>query len=434
MYKRIVMIGIILLLIMIGNNHVASAYETGSLMSEKELYETNEDIRIIDMSPSCVYQEGHIPGAVNFYREDISNPNALIPFMLAPTLQIEELMAKIGVEENQTILIYGQTPFDATRLWWILKLYGHENVIVLNGNLETWEANGYPLSKDISEYPKTEYRIDPNKIKIKMIAHINNVIEQMNKDTVLIDARDTDAYEGRIVAEGAERKGRIPNAINIPWEIHFDEDGRFKTVEELRDIYTKNGVHEGTSMITYCHSGFQSTVNFFAITELLGYKNASNFDASWIGWSGDVRLPIESDYCSFTVGNQQFELKGKQQTMDAVPYIKEDSMLAPLRYLALTLGIEDSDMEVQGKKMNLKKDGNIIELEVGSDKIRSNGVEQQLNIEPEVLQTGQIMVPVRSIAEVLGAVVSWDEITKTTFIYLKEKSEPNVSSKNTAPT
>ena len=242
----------------------------------------------------------------------------------------------------------------------------------------------------------------------------------MSGQGILVDARQKEVFDGKVLTEGAYRKGHIPGAVNIPWTEHFDCNGHFKSVDELRKLYTAHGITSDKNIITYCHSGFQSTVNYFVLTGLLGYPNVKNYDASWIGWSKDEQLPIANNYSSFFPGKTFYELKGIKKVMDAAPYIKEGRIFIPLRYLALTLGVPAQDIQWDGSSVTLKKGNRIVKVSIGEKILWNNGIAFNMDVEAEITTNGRVMIPGRLIAEAFGAQVDYDQNTETISIYTQD--------------
>jgi len=245
----------------------------GALITEAELFNqlNAPNTVIIDVSAAETYALGHIPGAVNITRADLLDPGNPTPSEVLTAAQLQELFSSKGIGNGDTLLIYGETSLDATRLWWTLKYYGVQNMHLLNGNLKTWQSLGYAVATDAPQKGRNRYVLDPQRLQPALNAANAQVASSLGGKAWIVDARSANDYSGRVLTKGAARRGRIPGAVNIFWQEQLDSEGRFKSAAELNALYSKQGITCDTiPIIVTCHSGFQSSVNFFVLTEILG--------------------------------------------------------------------------------------------------------------------------------------------------------------------
>ncbi|PJJ72342.1 thiosulfate/3-mercaptopyruvate sulfurtransferase [Diaminobutyricimonas aerilata] len=249
--------------------------------------ESDEDV--------LLYETGHIPGAVKIdWHTDLNDP---VQRDYVTGEQFAALLASRGIARDTTVVIYG----DKSNWWaayalWVFTLFGHEDVRLLDGGRDKWIAEGRPITTDApeispAEYPVVERRDDAIRaFKDDVLAHLGNP---------LIDVRSPEEFSGeRTTApaypeEGALRAGHIPTALNVPWGKAAAEDGSFKPVSELDEIYrAQAGLRDGDSVIAYCRIGERSSHTWFVLTHLLGFEGVRNYDGSWTEWGSAVRVPI----------------------------------------------------------------------------------------------------------------------------------------------
>ncbi|HZT42849.1 MAG TPA: sulfurtransferase [Chthonomonadaceae bacterium] len=255
------------------------------------------NIRLVEVDvDTLAYEQGHIPGAVGWnwqtqledtVRRDI------------PTREnFEKLCSESGIGNDTRVILYGDNNnWFAAFAFWIFQMFGHENVQLLNGGRKKWEAEGRPMTKEVPHYPPTQYRAkDPD---FRLRAFYPEVRERVGKQNVgLVDVRSPQEFTGEILAppglsETAQRGGHIPGAANIPWGQAVAEDGTFKPVEALRQLYEGKGITPDKEIIAYCRIGERSSHTWFALKYLLGYPNVRNYDGSWTEWGSVIGAPIE---------------------------------------------------------------------------------------------------------------------------------------------
>lgn len=242
------------------------------------------------------YGEGHIEGAVGWNwttqlqdqtRRDIITKEDL-----------EALLGSSGISNDTHVVLYGDNNnwFAAYALW-LLELYGHENVSLMDGGRVKWLADDRPLSTEAPAVTATSYTAsDPDPslraVRDEVLAAVGNA------GTQLVDVRSPAEFKGEIIAppgmsETAQRAGHIPGAKNIPWATAANEDGTFKSESELRDIYTGAGVDGSTDTIAYCRIGERSSHTWFVLKHILGIDNVKNYDGSWTEYGSLINVPIE---------------------------------------------------------------------------------------------------------------------------------------------
>ena len=276
---------------------------TGDKVVEPEWLKNNLDkpgIKIIevDYEPDTAYKLGHIPGAVLLdWRKDLNRyPERDI---VSPD-EFERLMSRIGVSNDTEVILYGDyNNWFAAFAYWIFKIYGHEKVRILNGGRNKWISLDYPLTNEEPSIHETTYKVVHTDLTLR--ATFLDVLKNLRSEKVVfVDVRSPAEYTGEITAppeyanEQTQRGGHIPSAINIPWSLAVAEDGGFKDLNEIREIYTSKGVTPEKEVIVYCRIGERAAFTFFVLKELLGYNKVRVYDGSWSEWGNLVGVPIET--------------------------------------------------------------------------------------------------------------------------------------------
>jgi len=259
---------------------------------------SDPQVRLIEVDVDTLsYDSGHVPGAVGWnWQTQLSDR---VQRDLISKSALESLLGSAGVAPTTTVVLYGDNNnWFAAWAFWQLKIYGHQDVRLMNGGRKKWTAEGRALDRSVPSDAATTYRAQNPDFSIR--AWRDQVLAGIGKpDVALVDVRAPKEYSGELLApenlpqEGAQRGGHIPGAANIPWASAVNEDGTFKSAEELRSLYGGKGVTAEKNVIAYCRIGERSSHTWFVLTYLLGYKNVRNYDGSWTEWGSLVGAPIE---------------------------------------------------------------------------------------------------------------------------------------------
>jgi thiosulfate/3-mercaptopyruvate sulfurtransferase len=251
------------------------------------IIECDEDI--------LLFETGHIQGAVKLdWHTELNDP---ITRDYLDGSALAELLSSKGISREDTLVIYGdKSNWWATYALWVLKLFGHEDVRILDGGRAKWIAEGRALTRETSQRSRTEYPVierDDSSIR----AFREDVFAHFGKP--LIDVRSPEEYSGERThmpsypEEGALRGGHIPSAASVPWSRAVNEDQTFKSIEELKSIYIEQaGLGAASDVIAYCRIGERSSHTWFVLKYLLGIERVRNYDGSWTEWGSAVRVPI----------------------------------------------------------------------------------------------------------------------------------------------
>ncbi|WP_435152651.1 sulfurtransferase [Haladaptatus sp. DFWS20] len=244
------------------------------------------------------YDEGHIPGAIGMqWDEDLSDATERD---ILKKEDFEQVVGEAGISEDSTVVFYGDgwiPNWFALFAYWEFKYYGHEDARVLNGGKDYWVENSHELTNEEPDHPAVEYHARGPFEGIR--AYKDEVDKAIESGLPLVDVRSPEEFTGEIIApeglqETAQRAGHIPGASNIPVAQVLADDGRFKSADELRDLYADHDVDGEESVIAYCRVGERSSIEWFALHELLGFDDVRNYDGSWTEWGNLVRAPIET--------------------------------------------------------------------------------------------------------------------------------------------
>jgi thiosulfate/3-mercaptopyruvate sulfurtransferase len=257
-------------------------------------------VRIVESDEDVLlYETGHIPGAVKIDWHADEQDQLRRDFV--DRAGFERLASSRGIANDTTVVFYGdRNNWYATYTFWLFRLYGHQDLRVLNGGRAKWEAEGRPLVKDVPSYPATSYTAGEPNLSIR--AFRDEVLQRYvgaPAGAALVDVRSPAEYKGEVIAmvnypqEGAQRAGHIPGARNIPWAKAANDDGTFKSAVDLRALYEGEGVTPDKNVVAYCRIGERSSHTWFVLTQLLGYQNVKNYDGSWTEWGSLVGVPIE---------------------------------------------------------------------------------------------------------------------------------------------
>jgi len=243
---------------------------------------------------TSAYDAGHIPGAVKIdWKQDLQDP---VRRDFVNQSQFEALLSERGISNDDTVVLYGgNNNWFAAYAYWYFKLYGHGDVKLLDGGRKRWELDNRPLVKDATSRPQTSYTAQAQDLSIR--AFRDDVLAAIGSQN-LVDVRSPDEYAGRLLApahlpqEQAQRAGHIPTAISVPWSKAANEDGTFKSDDELRSLYGAAGLDASKDTIAYCRIGERSSHTWFVLRELLGEQNVKNYDGSWTEYGSLVGVPV----------------------------------------------------------------------------------------------------------------------------------------------
>ena len=259
----------------------------------------DDDIRIVEVDENpALYVEAHIPGAIGFdWKVDLQDP--VKRDFLGPE-EFGELMGGRGISNDHTIVLYGdRNNWFAAYTYWYFQYYGHDAVKLMNGPREKWISEGRDTSTDEPQHEPATFAAGASNDDIRALR--DDVMDALDADVRLVDVRSPQEFSGELIAmagyeqEGAQRSGHIPGAASVPWAQAVNEDGTFKSADELQELYTSKGVLDGNDVIAYCRIGERSAHTWFVLHELLGNDDVKNYDGSWTEWGNLVNVPIEKD-------------------------------------------------------------------------------------------------------------------------------------------
>ncbi len=261
-----------------------------------EQHRKDPKVRLVEVDvDAAAYKEGHIPGAIAWawntqladqVRRDILSKE-----------EFEKLFSDSGISKDTTVVLYGDNNnWFAAWAFWQAKIYGHRDVRILNGGRKKWIAEGRELTTEVPSVAHTAYKASQADLSLR--AFLPQVQEASRKHLPLVDVRSPQEFTGEILAppglpETAQRGGHIPAARNIPWSKACNDDGRFKSADDLKSLYAAEGIDGTKPIIAYCRIGERSSHSWFVLKYLLGYKDVTNYDGSWTEWGNLVGAPVE---------------------------------------------------------------------------------------------------------------------------------------------
>jgi thiosulfate/3-mercaptopyruvate sulfurtransferase len=243
---------------------------------------------------TSAYDKNHIAGAVRIdWKADLQDP---VRRDFVNKEQFEQLLSERGIANDNTVVLYGgNNNWFAAYAYWYFKLYGHGDVRLLDGGRKKWELDSRELVTEVPARAATTYTASDPDVSIR--AFRDEVVAAIGAKN-LVDVRSPDEYAGRLLApahlpqEQSQRAGHIPTAVNVPWSKAANDDGTFRSDDELRELYGEEGVDFGTDTIAYCRIGERSAHTWFVLHELLGIENVKNYDGSWTEYGSLVGVPV----------------------------------------------------------------------------------------------------------------------------------------------
>ncbi|GAA3843058.1 sulfurtransferase [Sphaerisporangium flaviroseum] len=261
-----------------------------------EAHLDSADVVLVEVDEDAsAYDKGHIRGAVKIdWKKDLQDP---VRRDFVDREGFQALLSARGIGNDDTVVLYGgNNNWFAAYAYWYFKLYGHENVRLLDGGRKKWELDSRELVTEVAARPATQYTAKDQDHSLR--AFRDDVVAAIGKLN-LVDVRSPDEFSGKLLApahlpqEAAQRGGHIPTARNVPWSKAANDDGTFKSDEELRSLYGGEGVDFDKDTIAYCRIGERSAHTWFVLHEILGQPNVKNYDGSWTEYGSLVGVPIE---------------------------------------------------------------------------------------------------------------------------------------------
>ena len=255
----------------------------------------NKNVVIVEVDEdTSLYEKGHIQGAITFHwRDDLQD--GLIRDLISKE-KFEALLSKSGISNGSTVILYGgNNNWFATYAFWYFKIYGHQDVRLIDGGRKLWELKGLPFVTEVPTLTASRYVAKERDNSIRTFR--DQVVAAIGIKNI-VDVRSPQEFSGELAApahlpqEGGQIKGHIPSAKNIPWSKAANEDGTFKSNDELTEIYKSAGVDFTKETIAYCRIGERSAFSWFVLHELLNLQNISNYDGSWTEYGSLVGVPV----------------------------------------------------------------------------------------------------------------------------------------------
>ncbi|WP_137286496.1 sulfurtransferase [Halorussus salinisoli] len=262
-----------------------------------EFQSDDPEYRLVEVDVDTeAYDEAHAPGAIGFNWETQLQDQTQRDILEKD--DFEDLLGSHGITEDSTVVLYGDNSnWFAAYAYWQFKYYGHDDVRLLDGGRDYWLENDYPTTDEVPEFSEQTYEAGGPRESIR--AYRDDVEKAIDRGVPLVDVRSPEEYSGEVLAppglqETAQRGGHIPGARNISWAAVTNDDGTFKTRDELEDLYADEDIDGDGTTVAYCRIGERSSVAWFALHELLGYDDTVNYDGSWTEWGNLVDAPIET--------------------------------------------------------------------------------------------------------------------------------------------
>lgn len=256
----------------------------------------NDKVVLVEVDEdTAAYDKNHIRNAIRIdWQDDLQDP---VRRDFVSKAQFEELLSRKGIANDDTVVLYGgNNNWFASYAYWYFKLYGHQDVRLLDGGRKKWELDSRELVEEVPTRPATTYTAQEQNTAIR--AFRDDVTAAIGKEN-LVDVRSPDEYSGKLLApahlpqEQSQRAGHIPTAANIPWSKAANDDGTFRSDAELKELYEAEGVDLSKDTIAYCRIGERSAHTWFVLHEILGVDNVKNYDGSWTEYGSLVGVPVQ---------------------------------------------------------------------------------------------------------------------------------------------
>ncbi len=259
----------------------------------------NSNVVLLEVDvDTAAYDQGHIPGAVGLNWSTQLNDQLTRDILMRE--QMESLMGESGISNDTTVVLYGDNNnWFATYAFWQMRMYGHADLKIMDGGRQKWIDEGRDVTTDAPSVEATTYTASNPDTSIRATRDYVLGVASTDNSTGLVDVRAPEEFDGTLLApahlpqEGSQRGGHIPGAANIPWASAVAEDGTFKSVEELREIYEGKGISGEGETIAYCRIGERSSHTWFVLSQILGHGKVRNYDGSWTEYGSIVGAPIE---------------------------------------------------------------------------------------------------------------------------------------------
>jgi thiosulfate/3-mercaptopyruvate sulfurtransferase len=260
-------------------------------------HRSDPNVRVVEVDvDTAAYDQGHVPGSLGWnWTTELCDT---VIRDIVPKDKLESLLGRSGITPQTAIVLYGDNNnWFAAWAFWQLKVYGHQDVRIMNGGRKKWLAEGRELETTKSAPAATTYKAKDPDLSIRaFLQEVQGAYKR--SDTVLVDVRSPQEFTGEILSppglpETCQRGGHIPGAKSIPWGKACNEDGTFKTTDELGALYGGQGVTPDKNVIAYCRIGERSSHTWFVLKYLLGFQNVKNYDGSWTEWGNLVGAPVE---------------------------------------------------------------------------------------------------------------------------------------------
>ena len=256
-------------------------------------------VRLVEVDVDTeAYETGHLPGAVGF--NWVTQLTDAVKRDLVTREDLQALLRQAGIDDDTTIVFYGDNSnWFAAWAYWQLRYQGLDNVKLLDGGRKKVEAAGLPLTSEAAHHAPGKITL-PENTREELRAYRDQVLAGIGTERGLVDVRSPEEYRGELAApahlpqEAAQRKGHIPGAVNVPWASAVAEDGTFKPIDELRELYGASGISPDSEVVAYCRIGERSSHTWFVLSEMLGYPRVRNYDGSWTEYGSLIGAPIET--------------------------------------------------------------------------------------------------------------------------------------------